>query len=59
MASKSNVSGDGRKDSNPKIEKPRPDFPLFPHQCGRWAKKVRGKFVYFSKVADDPWAKYP
>ena len=34
--------------------KPRPDFPLFPHRNGRWAKKVRGKFVYFGKVADDP-----
>jgi integrase len=34
--------------------KPRPDFPLFPHATGRWAKKVRGRFCYFGKVADDP-----
>ncbi|MEX2310303.1 MAG: site-specific integrase [Pirellulales bacterium] len=33
--------------------KPRPDFPLFPHRNGRWAKKVQGKFSYFGKWADD------
>ncbi|MCL4204833.1 MAG: integrase [Pirellulaceae bacterium] len=40
------------KSTRPK--KPRPDFPLFPHRTGRWCKKVRGSFVYFGKVADDP-----
>lgn len=34
--------------------KPRPDFPLFPHETGRWAKKVRGKLNYFGKTTDDP-----
>ena len=33
--------------------KPRPDFPLFAHRNGRWAKKVRGKFEYFGKWEDD------
>ena len=34
--------------------KPRPDFPLFSHCNGRWAKKVRGRLIYFGRWADDP-----
>ena len=37
-----------------KARKPRPDFPLFVHQRGYWAKKVRGQLRYFGKVAEDP-----
>ncbi len=33
-------------------EKPRADFPLWPHPNGQWCRKIRGKPVYFGVWAD-------
>lgn len=55
MAPHFNRSSAGGKAARPgKPAKPRPDFPLYAHAVGRWAKKVRGKIVYFTKWTEDP-----
>lgn len=33
-------------------EKPYPEYPLYPHRSGKWAKKIKGRTVYFGRLND-------
>ncbi len=35
-----------------KPQKPRPDFPLYAHNVGKWAKTIRGRTVFFGRWED-------
>jgi hypothetical protein len=43
----------GRPSRPEKPSKPHAEFPLFPSDCGRWRKKVKGVVYYFGRWADD------
>jgi integrase len=41
------------KSTRTKPAKPSPDYPLYAHNSGKWAKKIRSKLFYFGRW-DDP-----
>ncbi|MEX0939607.1 MAG: tyrosine-type recombinase/integrase [Pirellulales bacterium] len=47
-----NGSSHANAQRRPKPEKPHPQFPLFAHRNGQWAKKIRNRLHYFGSWAD-------
>ena len=47
------VQSSNARKGHKKGQKPHPNFPLYPHVGGRWAKQVLGKRHYFGPVAGD------